>query len=179
MRGHLLEVELNSLDPKNFDNVQDFFTKFQSLLRNLTKCVIDKSKQEKQMALAMMAKLGLEFSVFVSTFHSTRFIVGATWTMPSLSQFIDALTQEHDKLIHMGIIKGPKAHALVLHDGNNSQNPKSKRKGKEKAHADPKKEGYSKPFNNSSGSKGGKNKQGKKCGYCNRGNHLELACMKK
>jgi hypothetical protein len=41
----------------------------------------------------------------------------------------------------MGIIMGPKAHALVVHDGSNSQNPKYKRKGKEKVHVDPKKEG--------------------------------------
>jgi hypothetical protein len=40
MRGHLLEVELNSLDPKNFDNLQDFFTKFKSLLRELKDCGI-------------------------------------------------------------------------------------------------------------------------------------------
>jgi hypothetical protein len=71
----------------------------------------------------------------------------------------------------MGIIKGPKAHALAVHDGNNSQNPKSKRKEKEKVHADPKNEGHSKPFNDSSSSKGGNIKQGKKCGYCNHGNH--------
>jgi hypothetical protein len=79
----------------------------------------------------------------------------------------------------MGIIKGPKAHALAVHDENNSQNSKSKSKGKGKTHAKPKKDGYSKPFNDFSGSKGGKSKQGKKCGYCNRGNHLESTCMKK
>jgi hypothetical protein len=73
---------------------------------------------------------------------------------------------------------GPKAHALYVHDGSNSQNPKSKRKGKENAHEKPKKEGYSKPFNDSSGSKGGKSKQGKKCGYNNHGNHPKSACMK-
>jgi protoheme ferro-lyase len=93
MRGHFLEVELNSLDPKNFDNVQYFFTKFKSLLRELTDCGIDKSKQEKQLVLAIMEKLGPEYSVFVSTFHSNRFTTGPTWTMPSLSQFIEALTQ--------------------------------------------------------------------------------------
>jgi hypothetical protein len=126
-----------------------------------------------------MKKLGPEISVFVSTFHSTRFTAGATWTMPSLSQFIKALTQEQDKLIQMGIIKVPKPHALVVHDGSSSQNPKSKRKGKENAHADPNKERYSKPFNDSSGSKVGKSKQGKKCVYCICGNHPESTCMKK
>jgi hypothetical protein len=28
MRGHILEVELNFLDMRNFDNVHDFFMKF-------------------------------------------------------------------------------------------------------------------------------------------------------
>jgi hypothetical protein len=32
MRGHILKLELNSLDPKRFDNIQDFFTKFKCLL---------------------------------------------------------------------------------------------------------------------------------------------------
>ena len=66
MRGHLLEVELNSLDPKKFDNLQDFFTKFKSLLRELKDCGIDKSKAEKQLILAIMEKLGPKYSVFVS-----------------------------------------------------------------------------------------------------------------
>jgi hypothetical protein len=35
LRGHVLEVELNTLDPKSFDNIQDFFTKFKSLLLSL------------------------------------------------------------------------------------------------------------------------------------------------
>jgi hypothetical protein len=47
-------------------------------------------------------------------------------------------------------------------------------------HAEPKKEGYSKPFDDSSGSKGGKGKKGKtKCGYCNHDYHPESTCMKK
>jgi hypothetical protein len=45
MRGHMLEVELNTLDPKIFENIQDFFTKFKSLILSLAYCVIDKSKQ--------------------------------------------------------------------------------------------------------------------------------------
>jgi hypothetical protein len=65
-----------------------------------------------------------------------------------------------------------------VHDGSSSQNPKSKRLGKEKVHADPKKEGYSKPFNDSYGFKSGKSKKGKNFGYYNRKNHLESSCMK-
>jgi hypothetical protein len=56
----------------------------------------------------------------------------------------------------MGKIKGSKAHALVVQEGSSDQNQRSKHKDKGKEHANPKKEGYSKPFNVSSGSKGGK-----------------------
>jgi hypothetical protein len=47
MRGHMLEVELNSLDLRSFDNIQDFFMKFKSLLLQLKGCGVDKSTQEK------------------------------------------------------------------------------------------------------------------------------------
>jgi hypothetical protein len=38
MRGHMLEVELLTLDPKRFENIQDFFTKFKDLLSQLKAC---------------------------------------------------------------------------------------------------------------------------------------------
>jgi hypothetical protein len=44
MRGHILAVELLTLDPKSFDNIQDFFTKFKDLLSQLKACGVDKSK---------------------------------------------------------------------------------------------------------------------------------------
>jgi hypothetical protein len=92
MRGHMLEVELLTLDPKSFENIQDFFTKFKDLLSQLKACGVDKSKEEKQMVLTILSKLGPEFSVFVSTFHTVRFASGATWKMPSLEDFIESLT---------------------------------------------------------------------------------------
>jgi hypothetical protein len=107
MRGHMLEVEFLTLDPKTFDNLQDFFTKYKDLLSQLKACRVDKSKEEKQMVLTILSKLGLEYSVFVSTFHSVRLI-------------IESLTQEQNKLINMGKIKGPKAHALTVQDGRRS-----------------------------------------------------------
>jgi hypothetical protein len=38
--------------------------------------------------------------------------------MPSLEDFIESLTQEKTKLINMGKIKVPKAHALTMQDGS-------------------------------------------------------------
>jgi hypothetical protein len=131
------------------------------------------------MVLTILSKLGPEFSVFVSTFHSVRFTSGATWKMPSLEEFIESLTQEQTKLINMGKIKGPKVHALTVQYGSGHQYHKSKYKYKRKSHANPKKEGYSKPFNDASGSKGGKGRKGEKCTYFHKGFHPESTCMQK
>jgi hypothetical protein len=143
MRGHMLEVELLTLDPKSFENIQDLFKKFTDLLLQLKACEVDKSKEEKQMVLTILSNIGHELSVFVSTFHTIRFASGATWKMPSLEDFIESLTQEKTKLINMGTIKGLRAHALNVHDGSHKYH-KYKYKYKHKAHADPKKEGYKK-----------------------------------
>jgi hypothetical protein len=47
MSGDILEVEILTLDPKSFDNIQYFFTKFKDLLSQLKACGIDKSKEGK------------------------------------------------------------------------------------------------------------------------------------
>ena len=126
------------------------------------------------MVLTILSKLGPEFFVFVSTFHIVRFASGATWKMPSLEDFIESLTQEQTKLINMGTIKGPRVHTLTLHDGSQKY-----QKYKWKAHAHPKKEGYTKPFTDASGYKGEKGRKGEKCTYCHKGFHSEYTCMKK
>jgi hypothetical protein len=155
MRGHMLEVDLLTLDPKIFKNIQDFFTKFKYLLSQLKACEVDKSKEEKQMVLTILSKFHPELSAFVSTFHIVIFTSGATWKMPSLEDFIESLTQEQTKLINMGGIKGPRGHALTMHDGSQKyQKSKDKDKRKDRAHT--KKEGYTKPFTDASGSKGEK-----------------------
>jgi hypothetical protein len=118
IRGHMLEVELLTLDPKIFDNLQDFFTKFKDLLSQLKACGVDKSKEEKQIILTILSKLGPKFSVFISTFHSVKFASGATWKIPSLKEFIKSMTQKKTKIINMGEIKGPKAHALNVKYGS-------------------------------------------------------------
>jgi hypothetical protein len=98
--------------------------------------------------------------------------------MASLEEFIESLTQEQNKLINMGKIKGPKAHALTVQYGSH-QYHKYKDKYKRKAHANLKKEGYSKPFTDVSRSKGGKGRKGGKCTYCHKGFHPESTCIQK
>ena len=68
LRGHQLENELISLSPTHYDTIQDFFTKFKSLIvLQLKQCGIE--KKEYQLILSILSKLGPELSFFVSTFH--------------------------------------------------------------------------------------------------------------
>ena len=131
------------------------------------------------MLLSILSKIGPEYSVFVSTFHSVRLTSEKNWTMPTLDAFTESLSQEQDKIISMGKIKGSKAHALALHAGSHNPKQRSKSKDKGKAHANPKKEGNDKPFNDTSRSKGEKWKKMDKCTYCQKGFHPEFSCMKK
>jgi hypothetical protein len=78
MRGHMIEVELRTMDPKIFENIQDFFTKFKDLLSQLKASGVDKLKEEKKMVLTIISKIGPEFSIFISTFHTIRFTSEAT-----------------------------------------------------------------------------------------------------
>jgi hypothetical protein len=127
----------------------------------LKACGVDKSKEEKQMVLTILSKIGPKFYVFTSRFHSIIFASRSTWKMPSLEDFIEALTQDKTKLMNMGKIKGPKAHELAVQEV--SQKYKNyKYKDKWKYHAHLKKEGYTKPFTNASGSKGEKGRKGEK-----------------
>jgi hypothetical protein len=71
-------VEFLTLDPKRFDNVQDFFEKFKDLLLQLKACGVDKYKEEKQMVHTILSKIILEFLVFISTFHSVQVACGTT-----------------------------------------------------------------------------------------------------
>jgi hypothetical protein len=184
MQGHMLEVELNTLDPKSFDNIHDFFTKFKYLILSLGECGIENYTKEKQLVLTIFAKLGPKYIVYVSNFHSGKCLLGNNWKMPMMAQFIESLTQKKTKLIHMGLMKYPKAHALTMHDGKGSSNHKSKKKRKKLLHPDSKKEGHSKTFKDSSSSKDssnskGKNNKGQQCTYCNKPNHEESTWMKK
>ena len=179
MQGHILENELNSLDPRNFENIQDFFTRYKALLVQLKGCGIDKSKQENQLILSILSKLGPEYAVFISTFHTVRSATGAAWKMPSLDSFIQSLMHEQDKLIKMGTLKNSKAHALTVH-AKGKANSKDHQKGKGKKDPDPRKGGHPKPPDGSSGSKERKGTKGQSmCNYCHRGFHPESACMKK
>ena len=79
------------------------------------------------MVLAILSKLGPDYSMFVSTFYATK-LTARAWKMPSLADFMEYLTQEQDKLVMMGTIKPSKDQALVA--GDSRVDSKSKKKSK-------------------------------------------------
>src|SRR5882762_9575507 len=98
-----------SLQPSNFKTLNEFFTKFKHIVLLLKQCKVE--KEDDQLILAILSKLGADYSVFVSTFCEGN-LTTPGWKMASLNAFIESLTSEHDKLVQMGIIKSSRDQAL-------------------------------------------------------------------
>ena len=98
-----------SLQPGNFETLNDFFTKFKHIVLLLKQCEV--KKEDDHLILAILSKLGDDYSLFVSTFHAGK-LTTPGWNMP-LNAFIESLTSEHDKLVQMGIIRY--SHDQALH----------------------------------------------------------------
>ena len=84
--------------------------------------------EDEQLVLSIMRKLGPEFSVFISTFHSRR-LNTPNWRITSLDSFIESLIQEQYKLIQMGALKASPNESLLDGETKNSQS-RRKQKGK-------------------------------------------------
>ena len=111
LRIYQLENELISLHPSNFETLNYFFTKLKRPVSQLKLCKVE--KEDDQLILAILSKLGAKYSFFVSTFHSGK-LTTPNWRITTLNSFIEYLTQEHDKLIQMGIIRSSIDQALVV-----------------------------------------------------------------
>ena len=101
-----LENELLNLDPSNFLSIEDYLSKFKTLKLLLKGCNV--SKEEDSLIYGILAKLPPTYSIFVSTFHSTRealLNVGQKYKTPSLDTFCDSLVREQEKLLHLGLVK--------------------------------------------------------------------------
>jgi hypothetical protein len=175
MRVHQLENEIISLSPIHFSNLQEFFTKFKSILVELNACGV--MKKEEQLILSILSKLGPEYFVFVSSFHASK-LTQEKWKMPPLNDFIAVLNQEQSKLVQMGSIKRSKNQALVATDAP-KRSGKDKKKGTGKF-PELKKERFTQSSENSSEPKGKKKKKERTlCSYCSKGFHPEENCMRK
>ena len=88
-----------------------FFTKFKHIVLLLKQCKVD--KEDDQIILSILSKIGANYLVFVTTFCA-RNITTPGWNIPSLNAFIESLISEHDKLIQMGIIRFSRDQALYV-----------------------------------------------------------------
>ena len=92
--------------------------------------------------------------------------------MPTLNSFIESLTQEHDKLIQMGMIQSSRGQALIA-GGPKVVNDKGKQK--DESHVE--KEQLNEP---SVSKRSKKNDKGKTLwSYYGRGFHPESSCMRR
>ena len=90
MRGHQIENDLISFSPSSFESLQLYFSKFKALVLQLKQCGIE--KKEEQLVLAIISKLGPDYSMFVLTFHDTK-LTARAWNIPKLAEFMESLTQ--------------------------------------------------------------------------------------
>ena len=110
------------------------FSKFKSLVLQMKQCGI--KKKEEQLIFSIISNIGLEYSLFVSTFHLGKMTV-PNYRMPTLEDCMESLAQEQDKLVQMGTIKSTKDQALAASVSNQG---KGKKKPKDSKHQEKKKE---------------------------------------
>eukprot|EP00253_Pinus_taeda_P028641 PITA_28641 len=187
IRAHQLENELLTLDPNNFSCIEDFLSKFKTL-RYLLEGVKVK-KEDSNLIYSILTKLGPAYSVFVSTFHSTReaFICqGKDYKAPSFDSFCDSLIREQEKLLHLGLLNlgNSSKKALVAQQQPNLKNPKKSypKKNGPKPNKGPKQTQSQNERSFQQNDKTNKNKWKKTdrhCNFCNRDGHLESKCFKK
>lgn len=106
MRKFKLENELMSLNPCDFDNIQDYFSKLNSLGLELSNCGV--TKEDEQLILSIFSKLGPNYSICVFTFYANMDALGSAHKMPYLDEFVAQLTREQAKLAYMGTLKPSK-----------------------------------------------------------------------
>ena len=88
MRGHHLENELTSPSLAHYETIQDFFTKFKALVLQLKHYAIE--KKYVHLILSILSKLGPEYSMFVSSFHSSNLTI-RNWRMLALVYFMESM----------------------------------------------------------------------------------------
>lgn len=126
MRGFQLENELICLSPQDFDRIQDFLTKLKSLRLQLNQCGIQKNGT--QLILYILAKLGHDYSIFVSSRFENGLIdqcSNTTLTIPSLDDLAKSLSCEQAKLVKMGSFKSLTSKKLIASPGTTNQKDSS------------------------------------------------------
>jgi hypothetical protein len=126
IRVHRLDNDVHALNPRYFETLKDYFCKFKTFLSHVKACGID--KKDEQLIFSSLTKLGPEYFVYTSSFHTTRIVMVSTWKISSLYDFMESLIHEKTNLIQIGALNNSKRHALTS-QGSSKKNMQ-KKKGK-------------------------------------------------
>jgi hypothetical protein len=147
LRGHHLENDLHAINPRYLETLKDYYYKFKTFLSHVKACVIDNKDEE--LIFSILTKLGPEYFVYTSSFHTTILVMWSTWKIPSLDDFMESVIHEQTNIIQIGALKNSKPHALTAQ----GISKKNKQKNKGKKDYENKKEGKKKSIDESSSSK--------------------------
>lgn len=127
IQAYQLENELLTLVPSSFSSIEDFLY-FLKTLRLILECCKVK-KEDDSLIYGILSKLGPIYSLFLSTFHSTREALIYAWTKykaPSFDALYDSLIREQENILHLDLIKSISTSnkAWVAQQYQYSKNPK-------------------------------------------------------
>ena len=74
------------MSPAHYKTIEDFLAKFKALVLQLKQCGIE--EKDDHLILSVLSKMGPEYSVYVSTFHSSK-LTTRNWKMPTLKDFME------------------------------------------------------------------------------------------
>jgi hypothetical protein len=102
IQAHQIENQILTLSPIEFSCIEDYLSKFKTLIILCAKCNI--KLEEERCIYIILAKLGSAYLVFVSIVYATREALETYYKNISLESFCDALIREQDKLVQLGVI---------------------------------------------------------------------------
>ena len=123
-RGFELDENLMSLDPKEFDTIQDYITKAHELRSMVKDCGI--TIEDEKLIYNLMRKLPPKYASFVLSFNTHKLTLGSSYTMPSFGSFTEMLMLEQSHLMIMGVLKSSKSKELVASKGNQGKRSNKK-----------------------------------------------------
>jgi hypothetical protein len=124
VQAHQFENQLMTLSPNDFPCIEYYLSKFKTLRLLFIECNLD--VKEYRCIYAILAKPGNAYSVFVSTFYTTKETLMSAYKKPSLESFCDALIREQDNLVQLGLISTivTSNKSLVVQQKDKSKNLK-------------------------------------------------------
>ena len=170
-RGFELDENLMSLDPKDFDTIQDYITKTHELRSMVKDCGI--TIEDEKLIYNLMRKLPPEYASFASSFNTHKLTLGSSYTMPSFDSFTEMLMAEQSNLMSMGILKSSNFKALVASKGNQGKGSNKKHKSWKQNSQQEKEHSTSSPQDNSNNKGTLSKKELLTCAYCKKNGHEE------